>query len=225
MGRFMFLVEVIACSLTDAIAAENGGAGRLEIVRSGEVGGLTPSVALVGEIVAAVSIPVRVMLRENSGFEVAGEIEIAALCSAAREFSLLGVDGIVIGFLRGRDVDLPVLKRVLSAAPTLKATFHRAFEELPDHEAAVASLKRLPQFDRILASPAHVHNLNRLVECAASELTIIAGGGLDRASLESLLQSSPIREFHFGRAVRYGNDIRQPVDSALVRELAALLGG
>jgi copper homeostasis protein len=198
----MFLVEVIACSLADAIAAENGGAGRLEIVRSPEVGGLTPAVALVGEIVAAVSIPVRVMLRENPGFEVAGETGIAALCSAAREFSQMAVDGVVIGFLRGPDLDLPVIKRVLSAAPGLKATFHRAFEELPDHEAAVAALKRLPQFDRILASPARVHNLNRLVECAASELTIIAGGGLDGASLERLLQTSTIREFHFGGAVR-----------------------
>jgi copper homeostasis protein len=221
----MFLIEVIACSLADAIAAENGGAGRLEIVRSAEVGGLTPAVALVGKILAAVSIPIRVMLRENSGFEVGGEAEIAALCSAAREFSQMGVDGVVIGFLRGPNLDLPVIKRVLSAAPGLKATFHRAFEELPDHEAAVASLKRLPQFDRILASPARVRNLNRLVECAAPELTVIAGGGLDRASLEPLLQTSTIREFHFGRAVRYENDIHQPVDSALVRELVALLGG
>ena len=221
----MFVIEVIACSLADAIAAENGGAGRLEIVGCPEVGGLTPAVALVGEIVAAVSIPVRVMLRENSGFEVIGETEIAALSSAAREFSQMGVDGVVIGFLRGPDLDLPVIKRVLSAAPGLKATFHRAFEALPDHEAAVASLKRLPQFDRILASPARIHNLNRLAECAASELAIIAGGGLDRASLERLLQTSTIREFHFGRAVRYGNDIHQRVDSALVRELAALLGG
>ncbi|MBZ5592386.1 MAG: hypothetical protein LAP39_09125 [Acidobacteriia bacterium] len=63
------LLEVIACSVADAVAAERGGAGRLEIVRALEAGGLTPLLSLVKEIVAAVSIPVRVMLRENPGFE------------------------------------------------------------------------------------------------------------------------------------------------------------
>ncbi|MCU1275241.1 MAG: copper homeostasis protein CutC [Bryobacterales bacterium] len=220
----MPLLEVIACSLTDAIAAQTGGAGRLEIVRCPEVGGLTPPAALVREIVAEVSIPVRVMLRENSGFEVAGEVEVETLCRAAREFSQLGVDGVVFGFLRGRDLDLPVTERVLSAAPTLKATFHRAFEELPDREAAVAALKRLHRFDRILVSPGRVRNLNRLIESAAPELTLIAGGGLDRAALQPLLETTTIREFHFGRAARHGNDIHQPVDSVRVRELAARLG-
>jgi copper homeostasis protein len=217
------LLEVIACSLADAIAAQNGGAGRLEIVRTPESGGLTPAVALVREIVAAVSIPVRVMLRENPGFQVAGEAGTEALCVAARDFSQIGVNGLVIGCLRGTELDLAVIERVFSAAPGLKATFHRAFEELGNHEAAIAALKRLPQFDRILASPARVRNLNQLVAWGAPELTLVAGGGLDRAMLQSLLRTSAIREFHFGRAVRPGNDIRQQVDSRRVRELADLV--
>lgn len=220
----MPLLEVIACSLTDAIAAHEGGAGRLEVVRSPDVGGLTPPAPLVREIIAAVSIPVRVMLRENSGFEAAGEAEIEVLCGAARQFSYMGVEGVVLGFLRGPDLDLRVTEQVLSAAPDLKATFHRAFEAVTDQEAAVAALKCLPQFDRILVSPARMNNLNRLVECAAPEIAFIAGGGLDRAALEPLLQTTTIREFHFGRAVRHGNDSRHPIDSARVRELAALLG-
>ena len=38
------LLEVIATSLDDALAAEDGGAGRLEIVHDLERGGLTPPV-------------------------------------------------------------------------------------------------------------------------------------------------------------------------------------
>ena len=46
-------------SVADAVAAEKGGAGRLEVVRALEAGGLTPPISLVKDIVAAVSIPVR----------------------------------------------------------------------------------------------------------------------------------------------------------------------
>jgi copper homeostasis protein len=164
------------------------------------------------------------MLRENPSFGVAGEVEIQTLCNASREFSGLGVDGVVLGFLRGRDLDLPVTERVLAAATALKATFHRAFEELADPEAAIAALKRLRQFDRVLVSPVRVPNLNRLIKCAAPELTVVAGGGLDVDLLQPLLAAGTIHEFHFGRAARHGNDFLQPVDSARVRELAVRLG-
>ena len=57
------LLEVIVSSVEDALEAEQGGAGRLEVVRSLEVGGLTPSLELVRQICQRVKIPLRVMLR------------------------------------------------------------------------------------------------------------------------------------------------------------------
>jgi copper homeostasis protein len=221
----MPILEVIACSVVDAIEAERGGAGRLEIVRALDVGGLTPPVSLVRHIVAAVSIPVRVMLRENPGFEAGGRFEIELLCRAAREFAALGVDGLVLGFVRGRQLDLAPAQQILSSAPGVKATFHRAFEELDDAGAGIAALKTTPPFDRILVSPARVGRLQQLVESAAPELAIIAGGGMDTDSIRALLETTGIREFHVGRAARQDADIRQPVDAGRVRELAALFAG
>jgi copper homeostasis protein len=221
----MPLLEVIACSVADAVEAERGGAGRLEIVRALDVGGMTPPVSLVRDIVAAVSIPVRVMVRENAGFEAGGEAEIEALCRSAREFAALGVDGLVLGFVRGHQLDLAPAQQILSNAPGMKATFHRAFEELEDTAAGVAALKAVPQFDRILVSPARVHGLEQLVQSAAPELTIIAGGGLDANAIRALRKTTGIREFHVGRAARPDADIRQPVDAARVRELADLVAG
>ena len=221
----MAILEVIACSVTDGIDAERGGAGRLEIVRAMDAGGLTPSVSLVREILAAVSIPIRVMLRDNAGFEAGGEAEIDKLCRAAREFAALGVDGFVLGFVRGRKLDLAPALQILSGASGVKATFHRAFEELEDPGAAVAALKTAPQFDRILVSPACVRGLQQLVESAAPELTIVAGGGVDADAILALLETTGIREFHVGRAARQGDDIRQPVDARCVRKLAALVAG
>jgi copper homeostasis protein len=48
----MPLLEVIACSADDAVAAEQGGAGGLEIVRDLELGGLTPPLSVVHQVVS-----------------------------------------------------------------------------------------------------------------------------------------------------------------------------
>jgi copper homeostasis protein len=217
------LLEVIAMSVADAVAAENGGAGRLEVVRALEAGGLTPPISLVKEIVTAVSIPVRVMLRENDGFEITDRDEFTKLSDSARELAALEIDGVVLGFLRGRSLDLAAAQLILSCVPHVKATFHRAFEELEDQQAAIAMLKAVPQFDRILLSPVRVIGLNKIVECAAPELTVIAGAGIDRSNIRQWRESTPIREFHVGRAARLDGDIHRPVDAALVEELAALV--
>ncbi len=221
----MRVLELIACSAADAVAAQRGGAGRLEVVRALEAGGLTPPISLVKEIAAAVSIPVRVMLRENDGFEIADREELTRLCDSVRELARLDIDGVVLGFLRGRGLDLAAATQILACAPNLKATFHRAFEELEDTQAAVTMLKAVPQFDRILVSPARVRGLKQLGESAAPELIVVAGGGIDRAAIRRLRKSAAICEFHVGRAARCDGDIRRPVDTARVRELADLVAG
>lgn len=220
----MPLLEVIACTVEDAVSAERGGAGRLEIVRKLELGGLTPPVALVREMLGAVSIPVRVMLRESAGYGVTGEPEVQALIRAAEQFADIGVEGFVLGFLRGRALDVPLMARIFRYAPALSATFHRAFEELPDPQAAVVALKGLPQFDRILTGGSAEH-LRSLARMASPELEILAGGGLDRKSMRTLRTTTDIREFHVGRAARRDYAIDKPVDTAQVRALVDLLAG
>ena len=83
----------------DAREAARGGADRLEVVRNLEAGGLTPPDDLVRDIAAEVSLPLRVMVRENDGYSTHPG-ERAALADAAARFADLGVDGIVIGFAR-----------------------------------------------------------------------------------------------------------------------------
>src|SRR5437867_9992486 len=86
------LIEVIVQTVTDAKAAEDGGADRLEVVRAIRDGGLTPPLALVEAIASATSLPLRVMLRENSGFETTPD-EIRAMRAAAVELAGMRLDG------------------------------------------------------------------------------------------------------------------------------------
>lgn len=72
-GATTIELEVIACSLDDALAAFRGGAGRLEITVRLDQAGLTPPVEMVRQILQSVPLPVRVMLRDRPDFSVSGE--------------------------------------------------------------------------------------------------------------------------------------------------------
>ncbi|MFN0112833.1 MAG: copper homeostasis protein CutC [Blastocatellia bacterium] len=223
------MLEIIACSVEDAVAAELGGADRLEVISHYEVGGLTPPLEMVKEIAARVRLPLRVMLRESEPFEVHDELEIEKLCQAARTFAGLGVDGFVLGFLKNGEINHKLLARVLACAPNIKATFHRAFEELADPLAGIAELKRHTQIDRILTSggsdawPTKVVAFAIWQRAALPQIEILVGGGTD-AEVIRQLKPAGIREFHVGKAAREGERIDGAVQAERVAEIKELVG-
>lgn len=223
-----YLLEVIACSVGDAVAAERGGAHRLEIISRYDVGGLTPPVELVREIAERVRIPLRLMLRQTESFEVSDKREIETLCEAARAFAALRIEGFVLGFLRQGQIDHELVARVLACAPKLKATFHRAFEGLTDPLQAIVELKRHQQIDCVLTSGGSdpwqdkVERLAVWQQAAQPEINILVGGGTDAEAIE-LLKPAGIRQFHVGRAVREGQRSDGTVIAELVRALNTLL--
>ncbi|MFD9245886.1 copper homeostasis protein CutC, partial [Streptomyces sp. NPDC059556] len=66
------VLEVIALDEEDAVAAQTGGADRLELVTDMAADGLTPSRTGFAAIRAAVDIPLRVMLRPPPGVAARG---------------------------------------------------------------------------------------------------------------------------------------------------------
>jgi len=225
------VLEVIACSVADAIEAQRGGAGRLEIIRDFDRGGLTPPLELVQDILDAVTLPVRVMLREGESYEVVNEAEMEKLCAAAGEFSGLGVDGVVLGFLRKGEIEVALTQSVLSCAPNLSATFHHAFEETGDPFTAIRVLKGIKQVDRILTSGGtgqwseKIERLSRYHDEVGPEIEILAGGGINQESIRRLCQATGIREFHVGRAAREPATAAGVVRSDLVRVLVEAAEG
>ena len=223
------ILEVIACSLPDAIEAEQGGAGRLEIVSELTLGGLTPSFDLVAEIKQRVAIPLRVMLRESEGFGIACENEGDRLCAAAKRFAALEVDGFVLGFLKDGEVDVALTQRVLAHAPHTRATFHHAFEAARDKSSALSAIKRLPQVDRVLSHGGtngldlRVQRLKQYATMGAPELIILAGGGINNDAISRISRETNIREFHVGRAARSQFQVEGSVEASLVRALVNTL--
>ncbi|MFN0124037.1 MAG: copper homeostasis protein CutC [Blastocatellia bacterium] len=228
------IVEIIACDVDDAMAAAAGGADRIELITRFDLGGLTPPLDLIRAVLAAVHIPVRVMLRESEDFVVKDPAERKRLCALANAFSKLPMDGLVCGFLR-RDgdqveIDHELLSAVLAAAPGLPCTFHRAFEELPDPMAAITALSQYPQITHILTSGAPGNDdmrIERLRQCHAAahpRLTILAGGGLEADFLDRLRHETTLTEFHLGKLAREPMAITGTVSADRVRAITEHMG-
>ncbi|MFN0086621.1 MAG: copper homeostasis protein CutC [Blastocatellia bacterium] len=224
------ILEVIVTSIEDARAAEAGGATRLEIISHYEVGGLTPDRELVRAIVDAVKVPARVMLREEETFFLSetphAEKKIERLCDLARSFTELPIDGLVFGFLRGGSIDHTTLARLLASAPRVRATFHRAFEELPDPLPAIMELKRHSQIDCILTSggpepwAAKLGRFEQWERAARPEIGMLVGGGTDAEAVDLFSRHTGIRAFHLGSAVREGHRLDGRVRADLVRRFS-----
>jgi copper homeostasis protein len=224
------ILEVIVTSLDEAIEAELGGADRLELVRSLEYGGFTPSTELVRKVVETVSVPVRVMLRENASMSIGGRAEIETLQSHASTLADLPINGLVIGFVKDGTMDLGTINEILAGAPNCHATFHRAFDHLPDPARALDQMKELPQIDRVLTDGGQgswVERNVRLVEwqrAADPQIKLIFAAGLCVSSLAEASQDLRDLEIHIGRAARVPPVISGNVCRTQVASLKRLLG-
>jgi copper homeostasis protein len=224
------LIEVIVQTADDARAATEGGADRLEVVRAIGEGGLTPSVSVVDAIKRATPLPLRVMVRENAGFETS-DAEIEVLRAAAWNFAKLAVGGLVVGFAKSGELSLVDFASVIEAAPAVPITFHRAFDTLNDQLGAIDRLSAIPRVDGILTSGGEgdaserCARLEQFVERAGSRLSIIAGGGVDLETFGLLVRNRRVSWIHVGRAAREGNDSEGPVSAASVRRLRDLADG
>jgi copper homeostasis protein len=200
-------LEVIATSLDDALAAEEGGAARIELVTALERGGLTPSVAMVEAVLAHVRIPVRVMVRDAEPHEVPDPHVRRRLVEQARAIGQHNVDGLVFGALVDRRIDEALLDAVAGAAGR-PVTFHRAFEDLANQDDGLAILARHPAVDHVLCDGGsggwaeRAERLGTWSEQAGSRLQVLPGGGITLEALTVLSRVPGLREVHVGRLVR-----------------------
>ncbi|HMA23189.1 MAG TPA: copper homeostasis protein CutC, partial [Gemmatimonadaceae bacterium] len=138
------VVEACVESLEAALAAERGGADRLELCLNLDVGGTTPRAELLAAVKSHVGMPVFTMIRPRGGsfvYTPSDRDEIRRDVAAVREH---GADGLVLGMLdeRGR-IDVHGMRDVLADADGLPITFHRAFDEIADQHAALDLLMEL----------------------------------------------------------------------------------
>jgi len=211
------LLEVIALAPQDAVAAQEGGADRVELVSEMAADGLTPALSVFGAVRAAVDIDVRVMLRQADGF-AAGDL--GQLARTAGEFREAGADQFVLGFLDPEGaVDLRAVEHLVSVLDGCRWTFHRAIDHAAHREEVRKTLAGLPGLDTYLTagSPSGVEQGmdTLLAEAGRYDERLLAGGGLTLAHVPAL-RAAGVDAFHVGGAVRPGG-WTEPVSPEAVR--------
>ncbi|MEU3523671.1 copper homeostasis protein CutC [Streptomyces sp. NPDC038707] len=224
------VLEVIALGLEDAVAAQAGGADRLELVTEMAADGLTPAPATVAAIRAAVDLDLRVMLRIADGF-AAGDLD--RLVGLAGELREAGADQFVLGFLtEDGGADVAAVERVVGALDGCPWTFHRAIDRAADRDALRKQLAGLPGLDTYLTAGAATgvdDGLPTLLAEAARdggpgyEPQIMVGGGL-RLDHVPRLREGGIEAFHIGGAAR-PDGWQGPVSADVVAQWRTALDG
>lgn len=198
------LLEIAVESLDTALAAERGGADRIELCAELIHGGITPSVATLRKIHEELEIPLFCIIRPRAGDFVYSDKDFVSMkrdISVARD---LGVEGVVLGLLRcDGSVDVERTAELVQWARPLEVTFHRAFDETADQTRALEDVIAT-EATRILTTGGAATamqgagTLKRLVQAAGKRIVIMPGGGLDAANVAQLGAQTGAQEFHSG---------------------------
>lgn len=194
----MALLEVCVDSLAGLRAAEQGGAGRIELCSRLDVGGLSPERELLEAALETTQLPLHVMVRTRPG---------SFVCTPSMETEILsmrglGVPGVVLGALTtDRRIDSAALRRLIAAARPMSITFHRAFDEIAEPLAALEELIGLG-VDRVLTSGGAPDafqgrwRLRELVSRARGRIVVMAGGGVRAENAAAILADAGVPELH-----------------------------
>lgn len=203
------LLEIACNSAASALAAQQGGADRVELFENLEQGGTTPSYGTLAATRDGLQIPLYVLVRPRPGDFHYGPLEAEIMLRDIAACRQLGCDGVVIGALDADGgIDLPLCRELVNAAGPMGVTFHRAFDAARDLPAALEQVVGLG-CERVLSSggqagaQAGVTMLAALVRQAGTRLSVMAGAGLTAANIGAVARESGCRELHASaKAVR-----------------------
>ncbi len=195
--------EICTNSVRSSIAAQKGGANRVELCAAIPEGGTTPS---YGEIKLArelLNLKLHPIIRPRGGDFLYTEEEIQAMLYDIEMAKQLGADGVVFGCLnKNGEIDAVVMRKLMKAASGLSVTFHRAFDLCKDPLLALEQIIDLG-CNRILTSGQETNAelgiplLERLNHQSNGRITILAGCGVNETNIKKIATETGIKEFHF----------------------------
>jgi copper homeostasis protein len=200
----MTIVEICVDAVDSALAAQHGGAHRIELCANLLEGGTTPSTGLLQVVRHKVAMAIQVMIRPRGGDFCYSDDEFAVMQQDVVNAKSQGADGLVFGLLKpDGTVDVERTRKLVELSRPLPVTFHRAFDVcsgLPSALEAVISTGAA----RILTSGgepsalAGASSLSRLIQLSAGCITILAGGGINPANAREVVEKSGVHEIHAG---------------------------
>lgn len=198
------LVEVCANSVTSALAAQEGGASRVELCENLYEGGTTPS---YGEILVSrrlLEIKLYVLIRPRSGDFYYSKNEFDVMEANVKYCAQAGCDGIVIGMLNADGtIDKTNCETLIKIAKDagMGVTFHRAFDMSADLFQSMEDIIDLG-CERILTSGGKTTaiegagNIANLIKKAGGRISIMPGSGINENNVADLVNFTSAKEVH-----------------------------
>jgi len=202
MSPKQIIVEIAAHSVQSALAAQAGGAHRVELFSDPLEGGVTPSEGLVAVVRDRLKIPLHVIMRPRGGDFCYSDEEQDVMHRDIAAVKRIGADGVVLGVLNPEgSICVELTRELVEAARPMSVTFHRAFDMCKDLSAALKDIIACGS-DRVLTSGGAAFAseglplLHSLAREAGEQISLIAAGGVRPANLRAIVQQTGVREVH-----------------------------
>jgi copper homeostasis protein len=218
MSKSPVLLEICAGSVTSCLAAQEGGAGRVEFCDNLLEGGTTPSYGAIACARDKVRIQLNVIIRPRGGDFLYSDIEFDVMERDIIACKAHGVDGAVIGLLTADgDIDVPRTQRLVELAAPMPVTFHRAFDVARDPFKALEDIIATG-CSRLLTSGQEANAMEgaalirKLREAARERLVVMPGAGVRLSNIAQLIAETGCVEYHtsgrtpFASGMRYRNE-------------------
>lgn len=240
-------LEICANSVASAIAAEKGGAQRIELCTNLAEGGTTPSYGQIKWCVENLKLEVWPLIRPRGGDFLYTDAEFESMLADIAYCKQIGCDGVVTGILKvDGSVDEERCAKIIAVASPMPVAFHRAFDMSNDLSKALETVIELG-FARILTSGGKenafvgANELAKLVAQANSRIEIMPGAGINAENITEIAKITGAKSFHttaksiIASKMQFRNEAskmgssntdefsHEQTDVIKVKELAALL--
>jgi len=221
------IIEACVDTVQSAIAAQQGGADRIELCDNLMDGGTTPSHGMLGVTLEQVTIPVFPIIRLRGGAFTydAGEIEV--MRRDVKHARWLGAQGVVIGALTpDGDIDQAAVHTLQESAKDLPVTFHRAFDVCRNAAEALETLIRLG-VQRVLTSGRRNtawegrETIAAIRRQAEGRIVVLAGGGIDETNAAEIVRDTGVGELHVRGTMPFRETVTFHADPVSFRRPAA----
>lgn len=214
-GVNRMIYEFCAENFTKVPQAIDAGARRIELCDHLEVGGTTPSEAVIQETLSYAhqhQTTVMVMIRPRQGNFVYTSDELDEMIQSIRLCQKLGADGVVFGCLtQDNQIDVDAMHHLITEAAGMDIVFHMAFDSIPraSQEKAIQWLAQ-NGVRRILThgGPSEqpiMNNLDWLKELLiiAEEfnIEILPGGGINTENGPAIAKEPGVSQLHGTKVV------------------------
>ncbi len=199
---YQYTLEVCVDSLESALAAQEGGADRIELCTNLYEGGTTPSAAVIEMARQYLDLKIHVMIRPRGGDFLYSELEFEIMKREIKLAKKLKADGVVFGILNeDGTVDISRTKELVKLSKPMTVTFHRAFDMTRDPYKALEDVIQTGA-DILLTSgmmneaPTGAWMITALIERAKGRIRIMPGAGINKDNIKDMINITGAQEYH-----------------------------